>query len=66
MNNEVYIVAGGTSLKEFDFSKLKNKTTIVSNKSIFDIPKANYFITTDYTFLNYLKSRNMYQNWKKL
>lgn len=62
----VYIIGGGSSLKGFDFNKLKNKTTIVSNKSIFDVPNPNYFITTDYTFLNYLKKVNLYNAWKNL
>jgi hypothetical protein len=48
---EVFIVGGGSSLTGFDFSKLKGHHTIVVNKSIFDVPQANYFITIDYTFL---------------
>ena len=51
---EIYIVAGGPSLAGFDFSKLANKTVMVVNKSIVDIPKANIFITMDYTFIDYI------------
>ena len=61
-----FVVAGGTSLKNFDFSLLKDKITIVSNKSVFDVPNPNYFITTDYTFLNYLKKERKYNIWKNL
>lgn len=62
--NPCYVIAGGASLKNFDFKLLENKTTIVSNKSIFDVPNANYFITTDYTFLNHLKKEGQYNEWK--
>jgi hypothetical protein len=50
-NNKIYICGGGTSLKDFRFDKLKNKETIVVNKSIFSVPNANCFITCDNTFL---------------
>lgn len=62
---DIFIIGGGTSLKNFDFSKLNDKITIVSNKSIFDVPNANYFITTDYTFINYLRFRGLYDVWRK-
>lgn len=51
MEKEVYIIGGGPSLKKFDFELLSEKDTIVVNKSILDIPNANYFVTVDYTFL---------------
>jgi len=51
-DKEIYIVAGGNSLRDFDFSKLKNKEIIAVNKSILDVPFAKYFITMDYTFIN--------------
>ena len=54
------------SLKGFDFKLLENKPTIVSNKSVFDTPNPNYFITTDYTFLNHLKKEGIYNNWKNM
>lgn len=51
MKKEVCIVAGGESLKDFDFYRLFNKDTIVVNKSIFYVPNPTYFITMDYSFL---------------
>jgi len=51
MKNRVFIVAGGPSLKGFDFSLLKDEDTITVNRSIFYTPNPNYFITSDYTFL---------------
>ena len=63
-NDVAFVVAGGSSLKDFDFSSLKDKTTFVSNKSIFDVPDADYFITTDYTFLTFLKKTHRYDDWK--
>lgn len=50
MKNSVYIVGGGSSLKNFDFNILKDKETICVNKSVFDVPNPNYFITIDYLF----------------
>jgi len=64
--NPCFVVAGGPSLNGFDFEVLKDKVTIVSNKSIFDVPNPNYFITTDYTFLNYMKKVNLYKNWLEM
>jgi len=46
-----YIVGGGPSLKEFDFQILLNQDVIAINQSIFKLPKAKYFITTDFTWL---------------
>ena len=50
--NDVYIVAGGTSLEKFDFSKLKGKEIIAVNKAILDAPFAKYFITMDFSFMD--------------
>lgn len=64
--NPVYIVAGGPSLRNFDFQKLKDKTTIVINKSIFDVPDPTYFLTIDYSFLQYLSKQNLLNKWKEM
>jgi len=48
---KVYIIGGGPSLKDFDFSLLADKCTIAVNKSIFHVPNPSYFISVDYTFL---------------
>jgi len=56
MNRPIYIVGGGSSLKEFDFSKLKDKDTIVVNKSYSYVPNLDYFITMDYSFLNKIEN----------
>ena len=53
MKEEVYLIAGGTSLKGFDFSLLKGKDIIAVNKAILDVPFAKYFITIDYTFIDH-------------
>ena len=50
--DEIYIVAGGPSLKKFNFNTLAHKCTLVINKSIFSVPNPNYFITVDYTFFS--------------
>lgn len=51
MREKVFIIGGGPSLENFDFSRLRGEDTIAVNKSIFDVPSPNYFITVDYTFL---------------
>lgn len=50
MRNEVYVIGGGPSLKNFNFFGLTHKDTIVTNKSILNVPLPSYFITVDYTF----------------
>jgi len=45
--DEVYIVGGGSSLKDFDFYQLKDKDTIAVNMSSLDVPSPTYCITAD-------------------
>ncbi len=66
MNKEIFVVGGGNSLRGFNFYSLENKTTIVCNKAILNAPFADYFITTDYTFLNGLKAKAFYEGVMKL
>lgn len=54
----VFVVGGGPSLKDFDFSRLSTVDTIVVNNSIFDVPNPNYFITVDYMFLKKINIHN--------
>jgi len=51
VQDKVFIIGGGPSLKNFDFNRLKEEDTIVTNVAVFDVPNPNYFITVDYTFL---------------
>lgn len=51
-HDSVFVIGGGTSLQNFDFSKLTNKCTIAVNKAILDVPNLDYFISVDFTFLN--------------
>jgi len=53
--NDVFIIAGGMSVHEVDFSKLKDKDIIVINKTVLDFPNAKYFITMDYSMLQKLE-----------
>jgi len=57
MRDKVFIIGGGPSLKNFDFNRLKDEDTIVTNVAVFDVPNPDYFITVDYTFLQKVKSR---------
>jgi len=44
---EVFIVGGGSSLKDFSFEKLKDKNTIAVNMAALDVPNPTYCITGD-------------------
>jgi len=58
MDNSVYIVGGGVSLKGFDFkNKLRGKRVIAVNKAINFLPRADFFITMDYTFLRKINNK---------
>jgi hypothetical protein len=54
-SSRIFIVGGGPSLRGFDFSQLSKELTISVNASIFDLPKCNYFITMDHSFLRKIK-----------
>jgi len=62
--SRVFIVGGGPSLKDFNFSRLSNEDTITVNSSVFDVPNPNYFITMDYTWLT--KNEIQYNTYNTL
>lgn len=49
---KVFIVGGGPSLKNFDFSNFEGYDVIAVNKAIEHVSSAKYFVTMDYTFLS--------------
>lgn len=49
--DEIYIIFGGPSLKDFDFDKLKNKKTLACNRSA-ELFKADAVISVDPTYIN--------------
>jgi hypothetical protein len=53
--NRVFIIGGGPSLVNFDFSILTNEDTICVNKAIEFVDNPTYFITMDYTFFGKTK-----------
>jgi len=56
-NEGIYIVGGGYSLRDKNLRVLEHYPTIVTNKSILYVPKPNYFVTMDYSFLNKMGHR---------
>ena len=44
---EIFIVGAGESLRDFDYSRLVDKRTVVVNKAIQDLPSATYWLTAD-------------------
>jgi len=60
MREEVYIIAGGVSLKNMNFASLKDKDTIVVNKSVLYIPNPTYFLSMDYTYVRKIKTNTIY------
>lgn len=57
--DDIYLIGGGASLKEFDFNRLRYKHCIAINKSISDVPWADYFITIDYTIRSKIDLRSI-------
>lgn len=55
MRKKCFVIGGGSSLKDFDWSVLKDKDTVVANMAIFSVPDPKYFVTVDYTFYTKLK-----------
>ena len=49
MHDSVYIIGGGSSLNDYDFSALENKDTIAVNVAALDVPNPTYCITADST-----------------
>jgi hypothetical protein len=47
MFNEVFIIGGGSSLRDFNFNSLKDKDTIAVNMAALDVPEPTYCITAD-------------------
>ena len=47
MNDDIYIIGDGPSLKEFDFNQLKGLDTIAVNVAALDAPDPTYCITAD-------------------
>jgi len=62
--SKVFIVAGGPSLRGFNFKCLKGYDCIVVNKAIFDVSCPKYFITIDHAFLGRAKARKVVANPK--
>ena len=63
--SRIFIVAGGPSLRGFNFKYLKKYDCIAVNKAIFDVPHSKYFITIDHAFLGRAKgSREVIANPK--
>ena len=57
MKDDIYIVGGGSSLRDFDFTKLKDKTCMTINYSIVNVPNCKYFVTMDYTFIDFISEK---------
>jgi len=47
VKDQVFVVGGGPSLKDFNFERLRYKDTIAVNVSALDVPDPNYCITAD-------------------
>jgi len=50
-NNRLFIIAGGPSVKNVDFSKLTGEDIMCVNASVKLIDQPTYFVTMDYSFL---------------
>lgn len=61
MNKEVFVMAGGMSLQNYNLRWFRFKDTITINKSIFYIPSPDYFITIDQTLLKKITDKQRKQ-----
>jgi hypothetical protein len=59
--SKIFIIAGGPSLRGFNFKSLRGHDCIAVNKSLFDVPRAKYFVTIDHSFLGKTHSRKFLQ-----
>lgn len=64
MTNSCYIVAGGSSLKNFDWNKLNNKFVIAINRSFEVLPNANIVYFTDKLFWEHHKEKLLQHSGK--
>lgn len=64
--DEIYVVGGGPSLTGFDFSKLRDKTTIAVNAALVDVPNPDYFLTADTWYCGVAAKANFWNTfpWK--
>ncbi len=53
LGDTIYIVGGGSSLKDFDFHQLRNKTIIAINKAFLHIPFAQVLYWSDTRFFEW-------------
>lgn len=61
----IYLIGGGPSLKDFDFSLLKNKVKIAINKAFLFVPDADVLYWTDFRFYKwYEKDINNFKGIK--
>ena len=51
----VFLIAGGPSLKDFDFNKLRGKNVIAINKAFMYLPEYQYLYWTDSRFYTWYK-----------
>jgi hypothetical protein len=61
----VFLIAGGPSLKDFDFSSLKGKNVIAINKAFMYLPEYQYLYWTDSRFYTWYKNDIDKQECKK-
>ena len=58
--SDICVVGCGPSLKGFDWSLLKDRTTIAVNGAVMDVPKPDYLITADSRFARMAVRSNLW------
>jgi|GEM_PF-3075894 len=61
----VFLIAGGPSLKDFDFNRLSGKNVIAINKAFMYLPEYQYLYWTDSRFYTWYKDEINKQECKK-
>jgi len=65
-STDIIIVAGGNSLRDFDFEKLQDKIVIAINESIHFVPFAPYFFACDRDFFTKKCMVNGFEDHKEV
>jgi hypothetical protein len=60
-----FIVAGGRSLRGFDFSRLRGERTIAINKALLEVPFADVLFGMDYQFLEWILRGDLGEDYRR-
>lgn len=60
-----FIIAGGPSLRGFDYSRLQGERTIAINKAIREVPFADILFGMDYQFIEWIQKGDLGEDYRR-